>query len=1375
MRDSALSQILRSLYRWPLAALVAAALLGDPLPMRAASTGASFYMPQGPCAGTANGDYITSTTGGLNTFYRYFIEVPSGLGRLTVEVFDADVGRGGAAEATAGRDRDRNGGNFTTTSTYTLIRPDGTTAATVACTAATCTDNAWNTILNDTTATNTAAGHWELRVALSGTACGSGTEPTDINAIGIRAHDGTPGVGGTELNIYYDSQNQFGVNPPASGSDTRSYTIYPYITSGCSASKNDFDFDSNNGTVGSLNLTSRTGAFTQNYASAALSANNVWRQDIFSGWTSDTKSTDLGIWSAALTIDNYTVAGVVNGNYANVYFSNFQAAAPPPTANPTPNAFRVYLPTDAGTAPSKPYVEQVATFSGCGNGNDGPNPPVVGQTSCYTVTVRVVNPAAQAITFSAANLVTANVPPGGHAVYAGIGQVSQGTITAQPAVGGTGDITWNPGTVAAGANLLLAYRVKVTPTAAGQRIPLTNTPASGNGTRAQYRDETGNNTQARALFVFGPLCELAVTQGLLTEAVVSSFHASAATSGGVLVEWRTASEAGTAGFYLRRWNGKSFEAVNSELLAGLIHEPQGGVYRYLDGGASPREPQIYTLEEVESSGKRRTHGPFAVDVDWNRQDTREMTGDGPYEREAHAATGRSAGSPRAGQTKSYPILLPIPTTPAPVGRTVASAAGIRLAVTATGLYYLRSSDLASWFGIAQPLIETMIGQGGLALSRGGQPVAWMPDFSTGLGVLKQAQGLFFYGQATDSIYSSASIYHLERKPGLLMTGTTSAPARSVTPAASFPETLHVERDLFAATLVSTDPESNYWFWEFLQGDDPTFGHRTFSLDAPGLVAGQAGSLAVSFFGATDSGVSGEHQAVVALNGTVLGQTSWQGIAAGMGTFPVPVGVLQAAGNQVDITAHTGAGAPFSIYYLNGFDLSYPRTFRASGDALAFSAAGASQVAVTGFTSSGIRLIDTSDPLHPRWISGATVDADGSGGFRLTFVPAGPGPFLAVASGALRAPASPKAWNVSTLRSTVNRGAYLVIAPASLQTAAKRLASLRSAQGLESREVDLEAIFDEFAFGVPNPHAIHDFLAYASQSWSLPPRYVVLAGAGTYDYRNLLGFGDDLVPPLMIRTPNGLFPSDNLMVDVDGDGLPEMAVGRIPVVSAAELDAYTTKIAAYEGAGPAAWNSNALFLADAADRGADFAAESAALATQLPAGSAVALTDLTSTPLAAARSQLLGGFGSGLAFIDYLGHGAQDRLSAGGLLTDDDVPSLTNGERLPVITAMTCTINRFEVPGFPALGELLAKSGAGGAAAVWAPSGLSTHGDARLLAERFYHATDDRLGDRIRRAIAEYRVQGGDPDLPRIYNLLGDPGLRLKTPVPPAPAPAGSGE
>jgi hypothetical protein len=115
---------------------------------RAASTGTNALITvQGSGASLDNGDFVTSSSGGLDTYYRYFIEVPfiegpPGLIRLVVEIDDADVGRGGAAEAASGRDRDR--GGYDTSVSYTLIRPDGSSAAILNnCDTDTCSDNAW--------------------------------------------------------------------------------------------------------------------------------------------------------------------------------------------------------------------------------------------------------------------------------------------------------------------------------------------------------------------------------------------------------------------------------------------------------------------------------------------------------------------------------------------------------------------------------------------------------------------------------------------------------------------------------------------------------------------------------------------------------------------------------------------------------------------------------------------------------------------------------------------------------------------------------------------------------------------------------------------------------------------------------------------------------------------------------------------------------------------------------------------------------------------------------------------------------------------------------------------------------------------------------
>lgn len=1480
-------------------------------PLSAASTGTTeLHRPQGGGAGTANGDYITAATGGLNTFYRHFIEVPPGLTRLTVEIFDADVGAGGATEDTAGRDRDR--GGYDTTVTYTLLDPGGTAQttrfSTGDATTPTGADNAWlvfyditgNTVrdnfgtasygnndgnnnwagnwietdgggagaaagaiqitggelrlqdgvsgtpslereadlagspgLNMTVASLTfdyrtsnnledndqisvqvsgngggswttletfsndssgsrsyditsfianntrvrfllvsnytgtefffvdnlqigdgakTAGHWELRISQST----GGTGIDDINAIGIRAHDGTSGSGGTELNVYYDSHSSFGANPPASGTNSASYTIHPYVTSGCTASKNDFDFDSNSGTIGSLSLASRTASFTQSYASTSMSTNNAWRRDTFSGWVSDTAADDYGIWEADLTISSYLVSGSPNGNYGHLSFTNSQAAANPPAANPTTNSFRVYLPNDGGTAPAKPYVEQFLTHK------SGPNPVPVNQSSRFQVTVRVVNPGAQAITFSASNLVTANVPGSG-AVYAGNAAVGQGSIVSQPAVGGTGNVTWNPGTLAAGATSILTYQVDITPTAANQRVLATGTPAS-NGTRAQYVDNTGNTTQGRATYLFGSLCELAVTQGeLLTEAVVSSFRALPGRQGGVLVEWTTASEERTAGFRLLRREGRTgrLTPVHDGLLAALAGSPQGGTYRFLDEGAWPREPQVYLLEEVEAGGKVRRHGTFRVSPWEETAEAPEVAG--RFERTAHPA--RAAAPERV-------AIRPEPVSIRAEGKATSS---LHLSVRETGLVHVSAGSLAAASGLPVERIVQEIGSGRISLSRDGLPVAWHSDRPATQG-RGGAAGLFFYSEAPDSLYSDVAVYRLdvEAKDGVLMEveGMGNKPVGD--PADTFVEVRHDERDLLPATAIALDPESDYWFWEFLQGDDPTFGVRTFELDAPGVSSAGEAKLAVGLHGATTTGTAGEHRVEARLNGTYLGETQWGGIAPELTILAVPPGILLEAGNLLELTARTGGAAAYSFTYVDGLDLAYRRFFRAAGDSLTFAPADLTRVTVSGFTDAAIRLLDVSDPRLPRWIEGVGAGADRAGGWNVSFAPTPGARYLAAGPAAVKAPQAIRPW---TGVPKIGRADYLVIAPSAWRTAAERLAGWRQSQGLASAVIGLEEIADSYGYGVATPHAIRAFLTAAWQGQKVPPRYVVLAGRGTLDYRDLLGYGDNVLPPLLVQSAGGLFPSDNRLADVHGDGLPEMAVGRIPVLTESGLQAFIDKLIAYETGAPAEWARHVLLLSDSPDQGTVFAADSDRIAAQIPFPVQAERIDLGTEPLSAARARLFAGLSAGAGLVNYLGHGGLDRLAAGGLLTSADVAGLANGDRLPVLTAMTCTVNRFAVPGVPSLGEVLVESAGGGAVAVWGPSGLADSRASRELAEIFYRRTAERgtlrLGDLILRSYAELRAQGGSASLLDIYNLLGDPALRLRS-APEAPAGGGSG-
>lgn len=1380
----------RAARRWPrpLVSLLALLLAAPTLvtlgtnQADAASTGtANLLTPQGSGSPTADGDYISSSAG-LNTIYRYYIEVPSGLTRLRIQIFDPDVGGSATDESPAQRDRCRVNGvtnclpaNYTTNVRYTLINPAGTTVATQNCAAGAntgfCIDDAWESIV-DTTTTPIANGHWELDVDQHSTI----TTGDDINAFGIRADDGDATSGGTEIPVYYLAQTQIGQNPPASGTvGTKTYTFYPYITSGCSFNENDFDYDKNNGppngqNVGSIGFTSRTGSFTSNLAAASLSVNDTWQTNNISGYTSASDSVDYGIWTMVAGISNYNNASGLNGNYANIYLSNSSASGAPANNSPTPNSFRVYFATDGGTAPVKPYMEQEARYIFAG-GTGGPNPPAVGSTTLNQITVQVVNPTAEAITFSATDLVTVNVPGAG-VTYAGsaTAAVTQGSITAQPGTGGTGNITWNPGTVAAGATALLTYQVKITPTTAGQNLPVVGTVASGNGTKGIWVDETGNTTQTRATLTFGPLCELSATVGVISAAEVVDLRATAGRRG-VVVDWRTVGEIAAAGFDLYRQDAAThaWRKVNHGLVPALPGAPQGGHYRVIDEDAASAAGTAlhYMVVETETNGGNRTY-PFQVVAGAAPEAAAEAT-TGDLASLEGAGDGAAARSPRRDPSWADRLAGATPTATAATATPAAATAGavtsgaggatptLEIGVRTDGLYRITASQLASLVGSDKAKGSTV------ALTNQGQPVAFTVD---------GAGGMLFYGQAPTGIYSPDNVYWLTKGHGIMMGSVAGGnPSTTGSPTASFASSVQSAQQDFAATTVPANPDSNYWYWDFLIAGDPTNGAKSFTVAAPNAAAG-AGSLTVQLAGA----VMAQNHVQVSLNGTPVGDTTWSGAVPHLATFPV-AGFSVGGANTVELTAVLDPSVTSSIVYLQSFDAAYPRLYTATADALAFTGSAGTPVTVTGFSGPSVMVLDLANPRQPAVVNPTRIDSSG-GVSRVTLLPLNAAtPYFAAGPAAVLTPDFIKPASGVVLTQQPGGADYLILTTSDLVSAASSLAGLRSAQGLRTAVVDVADVMNTFNFGLSSPHAIQSFLAYVRANWHPAPRYVVLAGAGNFDYRNYTGFGGDLVPPLMESTPDGLFASDNHLADVNGDGLPDFAIGRLPVVSAAELQAYVAKVAAYEATAGTGWIGQALMLADAVgpnDGLTDFAGDSVALAATLPLGYAPQQIVVTPGGIAGERSALFAGLAAGAGLVNYFGHAGLDQLSSAGLLTTGDVPSMSNGPRLPLMTALTCDVNRFDVPGFTPLGALLAIQPSGGAIAVWSSSGLSLHPEGRALGQMFTYAlanpANQRFGDAVQEALQRYAAIPGLSETLDLYTILGDPAILLKpVPVPTGPS------
>jgi hypothetical protein len=397
---------------------------------------------------------------------------------------------------------------------------------------------------------------------------------------------------------------------------------------------------------------------------------------------------------------------------------------------------------------------------------------------------------------------------------------------------------------------------------------------------------------------------------------------------------------------------------------------------------------------------------------------------------------------------------------------------------------------------------------------------------------------------------------------------------------------------------------------------------------------------------------------------------------------------------------------------------------------------------------------------------AQLRPDGSWG--VAFTAPGAGPFLALTRSGLEG-ATVRVSAPADLRNPGGGAEYLVIAPAALRAEAQRLADLRAAQGLAAMVVDLGDVMDVFGDGVYDPRAIRDFLAWAVRSWPTPPRYVALAGKGTFDPRNLLGLSTNLVPAWLVNTEEGITPADSGYADFDGRGVPAVAIGRIPAVTAAELRDYVDKVAAYERAPAGAWNGSALLVSDDADLGGDFKATNEALASAAGPGLAFSRVELPSGAdagqLAAARASLFSALRDGQSIVSYVGHGGLDRIATEGLLLTADVPGLGNGARVPVMTALTCLIAQFAYPSFSSLGEELVLEPNGGVSALFGPTWLSHNGEAgelgRYLLPHLAAPDGGRLGDRVLRGLADYATAGGSPETLRLYSLLGDPGLVVR--------------
>jgi len=638
-------------------------------------------------------------------------------------------------------------------------------------------------------------------------------------------------------------------------------------------------------------------------------------------------------------------------------------------------------------------------------------------------------------------------------------------------------------------------------------------------------------------------------------------------------------------------------------------------------------------------------------------------------------------------------------------------------------------------------------------------------------------------------YTDENVYWLTvgGTPGPRMAVIDGTPTDTAPVPTHYRATVHAEESHQWWTWHFSNEDT--WFWERVQ-PGPADATRTYTTTLTALASGSFTATVRASIASRSSNAGHHTQFYLNDVPTPLDDAVWDG--RGRYTFEaqVPQAWLHEGVNALVLALrYNGA---FEDMYFDWFEIEYARRFVAQDDRLLFPGEqnGTWQYEIDGFTTPEVQVLDVTDPLRPRRVLHPRITPHGDG-YRVAFEArhAAGARFLAVASPAVQRPKAITRYTPPDLRAPTNGADYLIITHRQFRNAVQRLADYRAAQGLRVQVVDVEDLYNEFNFGIFHPIAIRNFLAYAYTHWQPPaPSYVLLVGDGHWNFK---GYGIERYgPPEPIYMPpnlafvdpwQGEVDSTNLLAAIVGsDILPDLAIGRLPVNSPAELNAVIDKIIAYEQAGLQQWQRHLLFVADnVPDDAGDFVASAEdIIADHVPIDfqtDRIYLNDYCGAPTSppqpcpAVNAAIVEALNTtGALLVSFIGHASVERWAHERIFVNDDIPALENGDRLPVILSMTCLDGYWIYPNRPSLAEELIRTPDRGAVGTFSPTGLGVATGHHIMQRRFYDAVFQdgvrELGAATLAAKLALYATGWHYDLIHTFTIFGDPALRLRAPT-----------
>ena len=835
---------------------------------------------------------------------------------------------------------------------------------------------------------------------------------------------------------------------------------------------------------------------------------------------------------------------------------------------------------------------------------------------------------------------------------------------------------------------------------------------------------------------------------------------------GVVLQWRSGFEAHNLGYNIYREENGARTLITPSLVAGsalMIGQranlTAGYSYAWFDSlDVDRRENRAvrYWLEDVDLSGVSSLHGP-AVVVEGrfkrggaNGQTTERSPMLNELGVDALSSRVSISGWPTTGadrtDSKNRDGEAPVPALSNQ--ETIASTSGVKLKISKPGWYRVTQSELLA------AGLDALISPSHLQMFANGQEV---PIEISGNGAqFTSSDYIEFFGRVSESPTDNQQTYFLfaGNTPGKRIERIDSGQLSEPSGPGSFVYTVErKDRAIYYSAYLNGDAEN---IFGPVVNNKPLVlsipvSHQYFEPDAQVTI--EISLVGVSFE---------DHHVKATLNGVELGTIDFGMTGHPSQTFTIPASVVHDGDNSLELVSLGGSS---DVSLADTLRLTYAHSYKADNNVLSMSVTSDSTLRIHGFTDANVRVIDVTDAHDMKELTPLiSVKSDGAKSVDIRVAdasPAQPHTLYIFGDSQISQPDSLRRNNPSSWRSSTNAADYLIITSTEFLSSAQTLAQYRRSQGLIVNVIDVEDAFDEFSFGDHTPAAIRKLLEVAAASWARKPRYVLLMGDASYDPKNYLGQGStDFVPTKLIDTTMMETASDDWLADFDGDGVANLAIGRLPVRTAADAEVLVNKIINYETT-PFDPKRGALLVADNS-----FEASSKVVENLLPSFMPRQAINRSAASDSTIHAQIIEAINQGPWAVNYFGHGSNGVWTGARLLSNVDAPNLTNANRLSLFVMMTC-LNGYFVDAYnDSLAESLLRASTGGAVAVWASTGTTDPSSQNQIGQSFYRqlfsSDAQALGDAVRLA----KLATNDADVRRTWTLFADPATRLAVQVTP---------